>query len=321
MMESKTNVLLDKVTTHKAALDDHYPNWREKANMFVAPNYISQENIFNMLDSLRCRLNTNYDSNLPAPKTEVNFNSGESLAAMLDPQFTPTTAAASKSASSPRKSAKNTPRSPSPQKDQVLPVISERSAPSSVQAESPPKPAVPSFDPTAETLTQITESGDVSLKLAEDDNIETEDTISPRPLFSYQPAARVATGFEESESSEGGVEDMLSPQKIAAKSADTTRDRNPSADSRASVDTVIKNPITVTRTTPTRLATLTSQMSHGDTETESTAPIYNTPSTAPGKRKTALDLLNESSESEAVQAAVPKNKESEDSEDDFDFFD
>ena len=61
-------------------------------------------------------------------------------------------------------------------------------------------------------------------------------------------------------------------------------------------------------------------MSQGDTETESTAPIY-TPSTAQGKRKTALDLLNESSESEAVQAVAPKNKESEDSEDDFDFFD
>ena len=48
---------------------------------------------------------------------------------------------------------------------------------------------------------------------------------------------------------------------------------------------------------------------------------FYTPSTAQGKRKTALDLLNESSESEAVQAVVPKNKESEDSEDDFDFFD
>ena len=63
-------------------------------------------------------------------------------------------------------------------------------------------------------------------------------------------------------------------------------------------------------------------MSQVDTETEtSTAPIY-TPSTATGKRKTALDLLNESSESEAIQAAGPqKTAESEDSEDDFDFFD
>ena len=259
-----------------------------------------------MLDSLRCRLNTNYDSTLPTPKTEVNFNSGESLAAMLDPQFVPSATAAGKSVSSPRKKlVKNTtPRSPSPQKDPVLPVISERSAPStttkapSVQTEIPPKPAVPSIDPTAETLTQITESGDVSLKLPDDDVIETEDTISPRPMFSYKPTVAAAGGFEESESSEGGVEDMLSPQRIAAKpagvsggvtaspaklpadtnqrdrnpsakSADrdrnpsaksTDRDRNPSADSRASVDTVIKNPITVAKTTPTRLATLTSQV-------------------------------------------------------------
>ena len=57
-----------------------------------------------------------------------------------------------------------------------------------------------------------------------------------------------------------------------------------------------------------------------ETDTETTAPINLPKSAPPAKKKTALALLNESSDSEVV---LDNNKSTKtvDSEDDFDFFD
>ena len=85
LMDSKTELLMAKVNDQKAYLDSHFPNWREKANMFVSPSYISQENMFNMLDTLRCRLSDTGNISFQnfSVSGGINLNGHESLVSML----------------------------------------------------------------------------------------------------------------------------------------------------------------------------------------------------------------------------------------------
>ena len=61
LMDSKTDEMMTSIDDHKKYLDDNFPNWRAKAALITSPNYINQESVFNMLDSLRCRLDNDDD--------------------------------------------------------------------------------------------------------------------------------------------------------------------------------------------------------------------------------------------------------------------
>ena len=87
LMDKRTEELLNKVDSQKRYLDMHYPNWREKANIITSPNYLNQEELFNMLDSLKCKVFN--EDNPPktfesfAQSTNIRLESKESLVELL----------------------------------------------------------------------------------------------------------------------------------------------------------------------------------------------------------------------------------------------
>ena len=266
MMEEKTDILINKVNCEKDFLDLNYPNWRERANMFVSPSYISRENMFNMLDSLHCRLN---DPDMPSHETfpqnnSTGFSENQDLASMLNKE------GVSKYINSNNVTKYATNKS----KDK-----NQRSSPEKRELTHQPSLQI---ERTVDTLTNITESVEIPLAFSPDGNLHSSsDALSPRPSsdlslksttenmstvdplekshrFSYQiPSPENMAADTESaidlSLSEGNIENMLSPQKhVTANSPVQNIPVSPVSSNPketildspgGSVDTVIKSPI------------------------------------------------------------------------------
>lgn len=278
LMDSKTEALMSKVKSQKEFLDANYPNWREKANMFVSPSYISQENMFNMLDSLRCRLN-NTDSisfqNFPV-NGKLNLSSDQSLAGLLvnkrdrceepDQQF------------STRKNEAINGENIEKSRQAKEPQLEKNSTQPFIGISSKRPSTANSFVniEKTDTLTNITESVDIpaNMKTSVMSAPTTEEAISPRqsldftpettteetsfvdPLqnanqfsFKYQSAVKQEEELD-TDFSEGNIESMLSPVKKAPSTPIHSPKEHPRPSSRekiidspaGSVDTVIKSP-------------------------------------------------------------------------------
>ncbi|KAL5249156.1 hypothetical protein ACHWQZ_G018112 [Mnemiopsis leidyi] len=127
---------------------------------------------------------------------------------------------------------------------------------------------------------------------------------------------------------EGNVENVLSPVKTFATPpahSPTSNSKEKIVDSPGgSVDTVIRSPPSYQKSKPSiKLSIPISQMAV-DSQKDASENDSPTKSTAmPNKRRSALDRLNESSDSDIAfnDNSVPKEKSGADSEDDFDFFD
>ena len=278
LMDSKTEVLMSKVNNQKTFLDTHYPNWREKANMFASPSYISQENMFNMLDTLRCRLKDSENvsfQNFPRG-SKLNLSGHQSLASMLTDK---------------KNGNDLSGQAPGPEttlnigattgitvhndaNQQNFPI-----QPNKINPQKEPHTTSHIIIDKTDTLTNITESVDLPTNLRTDQAEEpaTEEALSPRqsldysvenpsdhdtsiidPLqnahkFSYKlsnAGARYDDDELDTDFSEGNIENMLSPAIQAATSPVHSPREQPRFSSKetivdspgGSVDTVIKSP-------------------------------------------------------------------------------
>ena len=272
LMDSKTEILMSKVDNQKTFLDTHYPNWREKANMFVSPSYISQENMFNMLDTLRCRLKESENvsfQNFP-PSSKLNLDGHQSLASMLVNEKNGESSISRHNS----KLIKDVSTENVVKSDDKKRTNSNRS----IKIMSQKEPHITSnvHVEKTDTLTNITESVELPSNLRTDLTVgtATEEALSPRqsldfsaenttedtsvvdPLqnaqkFSYKlPDTRYDDEELDTDFSEGNIENMLSPAKKPATSPVHSPKEQPRRSSKeniidspgGSVDTVIKSP-------------------------------------------------------------------------------
>lgn len=298
LMDMKTKSLIAKVDAEKKHLDENYPNWREKANMFVSPAYITQENMFNMLDSLRCRLS---HSTGPGNGTfhkfsqsGLKFEDTTNLASMLDH---------SKHTNySENEKQKNTTKmrldlsnqdlnykNPEDNFDSNMSMPERKVSKSrdhdivTQASDHLSKTSIP-IERTSDTLTNITESS-VSIRMRGESRDMTEDALSPRPSladtetdtelssrlsprvkpFSYQlPTPRKEISDDMESDSEGGIENLLSPEKRDKKQApvlpggtprESQHDEKLPESPGGSVDTVVKSPVRTSSRAPPKLST------------------------------------------------------------------
>ena len=273
MMEEKTGILINKVNHEKDFLDINYPNWRERANMFVSPSYISRENMFNMLDSLHCRLKDPGELlNGKFPHDNITeFSVTQDLASMLNKKEGHKKDILANDVTSRKPSINKS-------KDSYQNTVSTKSQHEKIEFNRQPSLTI---ERTVDTLTNITESVEIPLAHSSSGNKpSTPDALSPRqsldlslksttenfsmidPLENSQRFSYMRPGSEnadESESglqlssSEGNIENMLSPQKqyVAVNSPVLTPDKMVAQSPRenildspgGSVDTVIKSPM------------------------------------------------------------------------------